>query len=166
MAIENLRQLIRKTSYRACSIGMLMVIPLAALTVADAAGRFCFDTPLPGSFELSEYFLAVVVLTGAAYTQQVKGHVAVDLVTDRCSARVRAVIASVTGMASLFIVAVLVWQGAAAGMVETTVSDQLRIPQWPFRLLAAAGCLLLWLELFLDWVDALRTAFAGGRWTR
>ncbi len=161
-----IRKLIQKTSYRACFIGMLLLIPLTGLTVADAAGRFFFNAPLPGTFELSEYLLAILVLTGAAYTQQVKRHVAVDFFTGRCPLRVQAALASLTGIASLFIVAVLVWQGAAAGMVETTVSDQLRIPQWPFRLLAAAGCLLLWLELFLDLVDSLRMAFGRGRWTR
>jgi TRAP-type C4-dicarboxylate transport system permease small subunit len=145
---------------------MLMLVPLTVLTVADAGGRFFFNKPLPGAFELSEYLLAVLVFMGAAYTQQVKGHVAVDFVSGRCPPRLQAALSSLTGAASLFIVSVLVWQGVVAGMSETTVSDQLRIPRWPFRLLASAGCFLLWLELFLELVDSIRRTFGGRRWTR
>jgi TRAP-type C4-dicarboxylate transport system permease small subunit len=140
---------------------MVLLAPLMALTVADVVGRSFFNKPIPGTFELSEYMLAVIVLLGAAYTQQVKGHVAVDFFTGRCAHRTRAVLGALTGAASLFVVAILVWQGAVAGIDEKSVSDQLRIPQWPFRLLVAAGGLLLWLELALDLIDSVRSALGG-----
>lgn len=156
--MECFRKLIRKASTRACYAGMLLLAPLMALTVADVVGRSFFNKPIPGTFELSEYMLAVIVLLGAAYTQQVKGHVAVDFFTARCSHWTRAALDVLTGAASLFVVAILVWQGAVAGIAEKAVSDQLRIPQWPFRLLVAAGGLLLWLELALDLIDSARNA--------
>jgi TRAP-type C4-dicarboxylate transport system permease small subunit len=140
---------------------MVLLAPLMALTVADVVGRSFFNKPIPGTFELSEYMLAVIVLLGAAYTQQVKGHVAVDFFTGRCAHRTRAALGVLTGAASLFVVAILVWQGAVAGIDEKSVSDQLRIPQWPFRLLVAAGGLLLWLELALDLIDSVRSALGG-----
>jgi hypothetical protein len=36
------------------------------------------------------------------------------------------------------------------GISEKAVSDQLRIPQYPFRVLVAVGGFLLWLELLID----------------
>jgi hypothetical protein len=36
------------------------------------------------------------------------------------------------------------------GITEKAVSDQLRIPQYPFKLLVAVGGLLLWFELLID----------------
>jgi TRAP-type C4-dicarboxylate transport system permease small subunit len=156
--VERFRRLIQKASTRACFTGMFLLAPLMALTVADVIGRSFFNKPIPGTFELSEYMLAVIVLLGAAYTQQVKGHVAVDFLTSRCSVRTRAGLNALTGLASLLVVAIVVWQGAVAGMAEKTVSDQLRIPQWPFRLLVAAGGLLLWLELALELIDSVRKA--------
>lgn len=164
--MERFRKLIQKASTRACHGGMLLLAPLMAITVADVVGRSLFNKPIPGTFELSEYMLAVIVLLGAAYTQQVKGHVAVDFFTGRCPPRARAVLNGLTGAASLFIVAIVVWQGAVAGIDEKSVSDQLRIPQWPFRLLVAAGGLLLWLELALDLIDSIRNALGRSRWTR
>jgi hypothetical protein len=34
------------------------------------------------------------------------------------------------------------------------VSDQLRIPQYPFRVLVSIGGLLLWLELLIDLIES------------
>ncbi|MFO7706967.1 MAG: TRAP transporter small permease [Desulfobacterales bacterium] len=164
--MERFRKLIRKASTRSCFAGMLLLAPLMTLTVADVVGRSFFNKPIPGTFELSEYMLAVIVLLGAAYTQQVKGHVAVGFFTERCSPRARAALNALTGAASLFVVAIVVWQGAVTGIDEKSVSDQLRIPQWPFRLLVAAGGLLLWLELALDLIDSVRSALGGSRWIR
>jgi len=149
-ALERFRKVVNRASYGACFIGMFLAIPLMLLTVGDVMGRSFFNKPIPGTFELSEYMLAVIVLLGAAYTQQVKGHVGVDFLTSRYSPRTQAVLQAVTTLAALLIIAILVWQGYLEGIHEKAVSDQLRVPQWPFKLLVAVGGLLLWLELLLD----------------
>ena len=141
---------IRRINYIVCAIGMAMIIPLMLLTFADVMLRGFFNKPIPGSFEISQYILAIFILLGAAYTQQVKGHVGVDFVTSRLSPRLRAICEIVTTLLSLFIVAVVVWQGWVVGITEKAVSDQLRIPQYPFKLLVAVGGLLLWFELLID----------------
>jgi TRAP-type C4-dicarboxylate transport system permease small subunit len=153
--LERFRKVVQKASYGACFVGMFLAIPLMLLTVGDVMGRSFFNKPIPGTFELSEYMLAVIVLLGAAYTQQVKGHVGVDFLTSRHSAKTQAVLQAVTTLAGLLIVAILVWQGFLEGIHEKAVSDQLRVPQWPFKLLVAVGGLLLWLELLLDFISAM-----------
>jgi TRAP-type C4-dicarboxylate transport system permease small subunit len=141
---------IRRINYIVCAIGMAMIIPLMLLTFADVMLRSFLNKPIPGTFEISQYILAVFILLGAAYTQQVKGHVGVDFVTSRLSPRLRAICEIVTTLLSLFIIAVVVWQGWVVGIEEKAVSDQLRIPQYPFKVLVAVGGLLLWLELLID----------------
>jgi TRAP-type C4-dicarboxylate transport system permease small subunit len=141
---------IRRINYLICAIGMAMIIPLMLLTFADVLLRGFFNKPIPGTFELSQYILAVFILLGAAYTQQVKGHVGVDFITSRLSSRPRAICEIVTTLLSLFIIAIVIWQGWVEGITEKTVSDQLRIPQYPFRMLVAVGGFLLWLELLID----------------
>jgi TRAP-type C4-dicarboxylate transport system permease small subunit len=147
--------MVNRASYGACFIGMFLAIPLMLLTVGDVMGRSFFNKPIPGTFELSEYMLAVIVLLGAAYTQQVKGHVGVDFLTSRYSSRTQAVLQAVTTFAGLVIIAIMVWQGYLEGIHEKAVSDQLRVPQWPFKLLVAVGGLLLWLELLLDFISSV-----------
>jgi hypothetical protein len=46
---------------------------------------------------------------------------------------------------------------------EKAVSDMLRIPQWPFKMLVFFGGLLLWLELLLDIFESVGQAAKGGR---
>jgi TRAP-type C4-dicarboxylate transport system permease small subunit len=146
---------IRRINYVVCALGMAMIIPLMLLTFADVMLRGFFNKPIPGTFEISQYILAVFILLGAAYTQQVKGHVGVDFVTSRLSPRLRAVCEILTTLLSLFIIAVVVWQGWVVGIEEKAVSDQLRIPQYPFKVLVAVGGFLLWLELLIDLFGSL-----------
>ncbi len=153
--LDKFRKMVNRASYGACFIGMFLAIPLMLLTVGDVMGRSFFNKPIPGTFELSEYMLAVIVLLGAAYTQQVKGHVGVDFLTSRYSPKTQAVLQTVTTLAGLVIIAILVWQGYLEGLHEKAVSDQLRVPQWPFKLLVAVGGLLLWLELLLDFISSV-----------
>ena len=141
---------IRRVNYIVCAIGMAMIIPMMLLTFADVMLRGFFNKPIPGTFELSQYILAIFILLGAAYTQQVRGHVGVDFVTSRLSPRLRTICEIITTLLSLFIIAIVVWQGWVEGIAEKAVSDQLRIPQYPFKVLVAVGAFFLWLELLID----------------
>jgi hypothetical protein len=48
-----------------------------------------------------------------------------------------------------------VWQGFNLAIEETGVTDQLRIPRAPFKMLVGIGGGLLWLQILLDLIDAL-----------
>jgi TRAP-type C4-dicarboxylate transport system permease small subunit len=145
-----IKQLIHRINFYVCVGGMSLILPLMLLTTGDVLGRKFLSKTIPGAFELSEYLLAIFILLGAAYTQQVKGHVGVDFITSRLSPRLRTVCQITTTVLSLFIIAIVIWQGFLEGVRERTVSDMLRIPQYPFRLLVALGGFLLWLELLVD----------------
>ena len=149
------QKVIHRLNFYVCVVGMSLIIPLMLLTTGDIIGRKFLSKTIPGSFELSEYILATFILLGAAYTQQVRGHVGVDFVTSRLSPRVRIVCEIITTILSLFIIAIVIWQGWLEGIRERTVSDMLRIPQYPFRLLVAVGGFLLWLELLIDLVNSI-----------
>lgn len=155
MGWDKFQKGIHRISFYVSVAGMALLIPLMLLTTGDVIGRSFFRKPIPGSFELSEYILATFILLGAAYTQQVKGHVGVDFVTSKLSPRRRALCEVITTLLSLFIIAIVIWKGFLEGIREKTVSDMLRIPQYPFRLLVSAGGLLLWLELLIDLVHSI-----------
>jgi TRAP-type C4-dicarboxylate transport system permease small subunit len=154
MGWAEVKKRIQRLNFYVCVIGMVTLIPLMLLTFADVIMRSFFDKPIPGTFELSEYILAVFILLGAAYTQQVKGHVGVDFITSRLSPRLRLICQIITNLLSLFIIAIVIWQGWVEGISEKAVSDQLRIPQYPFRVLVSIGGFLLWLEFVIDLFSA------------
>lgn len=149
------QQVIHRLNFYVAVIGMSFIIPLMLLTTGDIIGRKFFSKTIPGTFEISEYILAIFILLGAAYTQQVKGHVGVDFLTSRLSPRARIVCEMITTLLSMFIIGIVLWQGWAEGIMERAVSDQLRIPQYPFRLLVAVGGFLLWLELLIDLFNSI-----------
>lgn len=150
-----IKHVIQRINFYLCGAGVCLLLPLMLLTTGDVVGRKFFAKTIPGAFELSEYILAVFILFGAAYTQQVKGHVGVNFLTSRFPARVQALCNIATLLLSLFVIFIVIWQGWVEGIRERTVSDMLRIPQCPFRLLVAVGGFFLWLELLIDLVGSV-----------
>jgi len=150
-----MRRLVERAIRLAAWAAVAAVVPLMLVTTADVAGRDFLGKPLAGTYELSEYMLAVAVLLGAAWTQQVKGHVAATFVAARLNRRARAACRVLTLALCLIVVAALAWQGFAIGLEETGVTDQLRIPRAPFKTLVGVGAALLWFQLLFDFVDAV-----------
>jgi TRAP-type C4-dicarboxylate transport system permease small subunit len=151
-----IRKGIQRADFYICSVGMVLLIPMMLLTAGDIVGRAVWARPIPGAVELSSYILAVFILLGVAYTHQVKGHVRVSMLVSRLPERAGLLLDVVTTLLSLFMISILAWQGWVVGIEERTVSDMLRIPQLPFRLLVSVAGLLLCLELLIDLADSLR----------
>ena len=151
----SIRRVIQRLTLFLCYGGMFLLIPMMLLTTGDVVSRSVFGLPIPGTVELSSYILAVFILLGLAYTHQVKGHVRVSFLISRIPEKAGLAVDMCTTLLSLFIIAVLAWQGWVLGIDEKTVSDMLRIPQWPFRLLVSVAAFFLCLELLIDlWVCA------------
>lgn len=151
-----LRKTIQRSTLYVSYIGMILLIPMMLLTSAEVVGRAVWSQPIPGSMELSRYMLAVFILLGIAYTHQVRGNVRVTMIISRLPKTLAAALDVLTSLLSLFIIAVMTWQGWVVGIEERTVSDMLRVPQFPFRLLVSVGGLLLFLELLLELGDNLK----------
>jgi TRAP-type C4-dicarboxylate transport system permease small subunit len=137
-------------------VGAVFLIPLMLITAADVICRNLFSRPIAGVVELSGYLLAVFILLGLAYAQQVKAHVEVSIITSRLPHRAQLFLNIITTLISLFIFSILAWQGLVVGIEERTVSDMLRVPQYPFRLLVAVAAFFVCLELLIDFGDSVR----------
>ena len=149
---RRLRNVIQRFTLVISYVGMFLLIPMMLLTAGDVIGRVVWARPIPGAVELSGYMLAVFILLGVAYTHQAKGHVRVSMLVSRLPERAMHILNVITTLLSLFIIAILAWQGWMVGIEERTVSDMLRIPQLPFRLLVSIAALFLFLELLIDLV--------------
>lgn len=60
-------------------LAALMVTGLVLVTCLDVVGRYLFDSPLGGAFELIEVLLAALVFAALPITTWKGGHVEVDL---------------------------------------------------------------------------------------
>ena len=148
--LDALREMLQKINRWVAGVGACFLIPLMLITAADVVGRDVFNHPIPGVIELSQYLLAVSILLGLAYTQQIKGHVGVSMLISRLSARAQLMMSLFGTLVGLFLFVLLAWQGLVVGLEEKTVSDMLRVPQYPFRLLVAVAAFLTFLELLID----------------
>ena len=135
---------------------MFFLIPMMLLTTGEVVGRAIWSRPIPGSMELSSYMLAIFVLLGIAYTHQVGGQVRVTMLVSRIPEKAALALQVLTTLLSLFIIGVMAWQGWVKAMEESTVSDMLRVPQFPFRMLVSVAGLFLFLELLLDLADSVK----------
>ena len=154
--LDNISKVIQKVTRLLCYIGMFLLVPMMLITAGDVIGRSLWSKPIPGTVELSSYMLAVFILLGVAYTHQVKGHVRVSMLVSRLPERAELILDVFTTLLSLFIIAILAWQGWVVGIEERTVSDMLRLPQLPFRLLVAIAACFLCLELLVDLTVSFR----------
>ena len=72
------------------------------------------------------------------------------MLISRLSARAQLMVSLFGTLLGLFLFVLLVWQGLVVGLEEKTVSDMLRVPQYPFRLFVAVAAFFTFLELLID----------------
>jgi TRAP-type C4-dicarboxylate transport system permease small subunit len=160
-ALHALKKWIQRLTLYVSYLGMVLLIPMMLLTTTDVMGRALWSRPIYGTVELSSYMLAIFILLGLAYTHQVKGHVRVTMLTSRLPRRANLALDLVTILLSMFIIGLIAWQGWVVGMEERAVSDMLRVPQRPFKLLVSVAAFLLWLELCIDLFATIRQLSRG-----
>ena len=142
-------------------VGLAILLLMMFLTVGDVVGRYFFNAPISGTFELTKFMLALVVFFAIAYTQVRKGHISIDVVVSRFSPRAQAIIDSITYFFSLGLFSLVTWQSAvhANRLFEAhQVSGVLSLPIYPFVIAVAVGSLLFCLVLLVDFLRSLAKA--------
>jgi TRAP-type transport system small permease protein len=113
----------------------VLLFGLMALTTADVIGRYIFNWPLRGAFEITELLLLTLIFAGLPLASRADEHVTLDFIDMVLSARasllLRRFIDLLCGLLILGL-ARLVWIKAdrIAGYGDTT--EVLRIPVGPF----------------------------------
>jgi len=142
-------------------VGLAVLLLMVFLTVGDISGRYFLSRPITGTFELTNFMLALVVFFAIGYTQVRRGHISIDVVISRFSPRAQAVIDSITYLLSLGLFSLVTWQSAihANRLFEGhNVSGVLSLPIYPFVIVVAVGSLLFCLVLLVDLLSSLAKA--------
>ncbi len=151
-------RVIHRITLYAAAVGTSMLLIMMFLTTSDAIARKLL-APIPGTYELDKYMLAIFGLLGLGYVQQVRGHVSISLLTERMPPRTQLVIDSLMTLISLLFFAVVIWWGWVEAIISVeagTTSDILNIPLGPFKFLVSIGAFLLCLELLLTLIASVR----------
>jgi TRAP-type C4-dicarboxylate transport system permease small subunit len=138
------------------SIAAAFLFILMLLTCSDVILRYLFNKPIMGSFELTEFIMAIIVSFSLANCALQKGHIRVDLVVIMLPKRVQGIMNSIANLAFLVLFALITWRivPRAMQMIEVNqVALILRIPVAPFVLIVAIGTAVLCLVLLKNFFD-------------
>ena len=140
-------------------IAALFLFVMMWLTFVDVWGRYLFNAPVPGGFEITELMMATLIFAGLPLVTLSGEHVTVDFVSQRLPARVRDFSDAVILAGCAVMMAVLAYRMGIKAVEQFNYGDQtaaLNIPVAPVSFFMCAAitftCLLL---AILSW-DCLR----------
>ena len=147
-------------------VSMVVLLLLMFLTVGDVVGRYLVGLipglgPIPGSFELTEFMLAVIVLTAIGHTQMKDEHISIELLVERFSRRNQAIIDTITNFLSLAMYVLVTWRMIRYAQLlyeSHDVSGVLRLPVYPFLVVAAIGTFMFCLAMLSSFLRSLKKA--------
>lgn len=147
--------------------GCILLAIMMLITTADVLGRYFFNLPIEGSYELVGLFLVLVLAAGLAHCQLEKGNVRVKIIYEKVPEKTRDafdILAWVIG----FICSLLIcWQLFVIGRqyilrVHGGLTETLTIPFAPFYIIQGLGFAFLTFILVLD-IYALAIKYMRGK---
>lgn len=146
------------------AFGGILLSAAGVLTVVSVMGRYLFNLPVPGDFELVEIASGVAVFCFLPYCQMVRGNVIVDVFTAGAPPRVRAGLDVIGAVALGAIAVLLVWRMTEGGIELRNIGEQtilLEIPRYlVFYPAVLCLVLLVLVSAYTGWLS-LRTATRG-----
>jgi TRAP-type C4-dicarboxylate transport system permease small subunit len=127
--------------------------------MADVAGRYIFNKPILGVFEITEFMVLVLIFSFLGYTQAQKSHVSVDLFVMFFPEKLKVLIEVFNHLACLAMMALIAWMGvdkALELMAAGEASPNLALPTYPFVLFLVLGCTVMCVEFIRDIIMLLK----------
>lgn len=113
---------------------------LTSLTLIDVIGRYWFDAPVRGAFEITQMMLGALVFAALPLTTSRREHVEVDMIYGMVPPVMQSLMNAIAGFVSTAVLLVLSWRLAAHAerlMEDASVTNALNLPLAPLAWLAA-----------------------------
>ncbi len=127
------------------------LVAMMLLTTTDVVLRL-FRLPIPGTYEMVGFLGALVVSFSLAHTSLERGHIAVDFLVSKLSAKAQRNVDRVNSIICAGLFGLISWQSviyALSTRENGEVSMTLEMPVYPFILGVAVGCCILSIILVL-----------------
>lgn len=135
-------------------LGAVGMIVSMFLGVADVVGTKFLDRPVPGTLEVTESTMVLIVFGALAYTQERRAHIRVEILYGFVGARAKSFMDAITHLVAFVFFALLAWQAMGelsySWQIREATMGTVRFPLYPARFLLLVGTLLLLLQLALD----------------
>lgn len=134
-------------------ICMSLLFFMMGLGTCDVLGRYLFNKPILGTYEIFEILLPAIVLLGLGYTQGSNAHVRVEIFISRVSSRRQTILNLVTNVLALSISVLILWRGwvltIAYWRMGRTIPT-IEVPMFLPQLLVPLGAFMLILVLIVQ----------------
>ena len=140
--------LVTASAYIAGAVLVLLML----LTTADVVGRYFFNAPLTGVFDLTQFAVLIMTFLSFAYCAYHGAHVAIELLYNRLGRTVQRVLDPAINLAGCALFALIAWRAAVQSVDVrefAEASQLLTIPFFPFYWVLAFGAGLMALVLAL-----------------
>lgn len=137
----------------AAFVAGVVLILLMLLTTADVAGRYFFNSPINGVFDLTHFAVSIMTFLGLAYCGYRGGHVVIELLYDKLPPGARRVLNRAINLAGCVFFAVIAWRTLVQSIDVRDMgeaSQMMELPFFPLYYLVAFGSGLF------AWVMGLR----------
>jgi TRAP-type C4-dicarboxylate transport system permease small subunit len=141
-------------------IAALVLAAMMLLTVADVVGRYFFNHPIKGTWELVGLLLVCAGTWGLGYCQMKKGHISITILLERFSKRVQAIISTLAYLIGLTGFSLICWQMFLLAkkyflLARGNITDTLELPYFPFMLALSIGAGMMALMLLVNLIHSL-----------
>jgi len=153
MSMKTVSDKLGRISVALAYVGAFSLFCIMCLTTADVVGRYFFNAPILGVFELTEFMVLILIFSFLAYTQFAKAHVSVDLLITLFPKRFRIYIELFNHSLCLILMGLITYMGfsRALELVEFgEASPNLGVPLYPFVFFLVLGCIVMCIEYIRD----------------
>jgi len=141
--------------------GGLLLVGVAALTVISVAGRYLFNVPIPGDYELTELACGVAVFAFFPYCHLRRGNIVVEFFTARLPARLNSALDAIHSLAFTAVALLLAWRlvvGGLSKMADSQTTIYLGVPLFWGYFLAVVGAAALCVVCAWVFVENLQSS--------
>lgn len=134
-------------------VGSIALALLMFVTVADVIGRYFFNRPLPGTFELTEMLMVFIVFLALGLAQHHNEHISLDLAYNYFPSRLKKGTDLIVDLVNLVVVAAITWQlyDYSVRMLDGNYTTAvLQLPIHPFVIAAVTGAASYALAIISD----------------
>jgi TRAP-type C4-dicarboxylate transport system permease small subunit len=140
-------------------VGGVAVLALMSVATCNVVLRI-FHIPFRGAYEIVSFLGAVVIAFALGYTQQRKGHIVVDILTDKFPKKLSKMFDIVSHLVTTVFFAIVAWQIYRVGMQiweSGELSETLKMIYHPFIFVVSLGFVALSLTALVQLMSDMRS---------
>jgi len=91
-------------------ISIVAMMLLTLLTVADVFGRYLFNKPIPGTLEVTELALVIIVFLAVGYAEHYNDHIVIDTVYELLPKTIKNIVYLFSSVLTFVVIILMGWQ--------------------------------------------------------